>query len=157
MKFDDFIDILNLLKNPEQYEKKVLELKKHEDEIKKNIGFSADLGKIEALKQKAEKLMSEAEAKLAKAELDAAKTVSDAKSVFDKRNLDLSVREQAATAAIQDAAMARAEKAQAMAEVKQRNKELDEKVAKLVADQMHVDELTAELNERLKKLRSVMG
>lgn len=157
MQFDEFIGILNMLKNPEQYEKQALELKAREDAIKANIAVGFEVSKIEYLRKQAEDNLAKAKETLAKAEVKAAKIEADRQAVYDKKFADLSEREQLAESALHDARTARAEKAAAEAEIRARDKELTKRAEILAAAESAVRVLEAEVTQRLEKLKSVMG
>jgi G:T/U-mismatch repair DNA glycosylase len=157
MQFDEFMKVLDLLKNPASYEAKVAELLAREEAIKAalvSMGAVSDLNKA---KTQVEKQLEKAEATVAKAQQEADTIVKNARAVYDKQFAELKAKEVVADQAIanynaikntqasREEALRTAEK-----EVAKLREYADAERARLAAKESEVD-------ERLAKLRQVMG
>ena len=73
MNFDDFIKVLDLLKDPAKYEAQMKLLKDQQDSIQESIKQLGVVGNIVTAKKKADNLTEIAEKKLADAQVEAEK------------------------------------------------------------------------------------
>ena len=157
MNFDDFMDIVNVLGNPDAYAKKIAELKSYEQSIKNNIDASVDVSKLKTLLSAAAKSVDDAEQIKAKAVKDAEKIVADASVVYNARYAKLASYELSAANSIAEGNRIVADQSSREAGYREQEKSLVMQAQSLANDNLAIAGLQAELTERLNKLRSVMG
>lgn len=157
MQFDDFLKVIDLLKDPVQYEVKIAELKARDAAIQSSIaelGVKGDINKaqakVDALLVKAEKIVSEATTQ-------AQTIITNAQAAFDKRHLDLKAREVVADQAVANYNTIK-EQLAARQEVLRAGEKLIEN-QRVFLEQERVTLRTAQLevDERLAKLRQAMN
>ena len=157
MQFDEFLGILELLKNSSKYEAKVEELKQRQEAIQESITTLGVVGDIAKAKTQAESLVTKGKELVTKAEAQAASLLAGAQVAYEDKHKALQAREVLAGEALakyktiteqfafRDSALRVVEKqAEAL------RKQLDIQSSELSVKQK-------ELDERLAKLRQVMG
>jgi phage gp36-like protein len=157
MQFEEFLSVLDLLKNPAKYEAQVAELQARNDAIQESIKQLGVVGDVAKAKAAAEKLKDKAQAALDKASAEAEAILTTARSAYDKRHEELKAKEVVADQAIANYNTIKNQHAARENELRQQEKAaaaLQEALAKQQAD-LAVKQ--AEVDERLTKLRQVMG
>ena len=157
MQFDDFLKVVDLLKDPAKYEAKVAELQAHQDAIQASINELGIKGDIVKAQSKADALVAKADIILANATADARNIVSTAQTVFDKRHAELQVREAAADQAITDYNTIKNQQVFRENELRQKEKAVEALQATLAKQQAELTDKQIEVDARLDKLRQVMG
>jgi F0F1-type ATP synthase membrane subunit b/b' len=157
MNFNDIFDFIQLVKDPKKYEAKLAELKAYDASIKANIALSDDVNDIETAKKLAAEALNKNNAILAEANKEAAKIMDGARAVYDQKFQELGATQREAENAIakqkqQELVM----KQQANALAKDQSDIADLR-AQLQAERQQVAQLQKEVDERLEKLKSVMG
>jgi len=102
MQFDDFLKVVDLLKDPAQYEAKVAELQAREAAIQDAIKQLGVVGDVSKAKAKADALVVKADAIVADATAQAQTIITGAQAAFDKRHTELQAREVVADQAMAD-------------------------------------------------------
>lgn len=157
MQFDDFLKVVDLLKDPAKYEAKVAELQARQDAIQASINELGIKGDIVKAQSKADALVAKADTILANATADARNIVSTAQTVFDKRHAELQVREAAADQAITDYNTIKNQQLFRENELRQKEKAVETLQATLAKQQAELADKQIEVDARLDKLRQVMG
>lgn len=157
MQFDEFLSVIDLLKDTKKYEAKVAELKAREQAIQDSITQLNVVGDINKAQSKANAAVLKAEDMLSAASKQADQIIAAAQVVFDKRHTDLKEREMVAEQAISDYHAIKSQLA-SREEVFRSKEKAVESLREILQKQQ--DEFTAkhaEVDERLAKLRQVMG
>ena len=157
MQFDDFLKVVDLIKDPAQYEAKLAELQARNDAIQASIaelGIKGDIAKAQA---KADALVAKADLILANATADARNIISTAQTVFDKRHEELQAREVIADQALADYNTMKNSFAVRSDELRTGEKALAVARAQLQADQADLASKQLEVDQRLEKLRQAMN
>ncbi len=154
MNLKDFLDFADFVKNVEKYEARVQSLKDENDRLETNIKLTAEVVDIPRTKELTEKLLTEARVTLASAKEEAKTIVERAKASYDKRLAEVTTKEAAAENALANSRTVLTE-AQTLhstliAELQRQLSSVDKQQKALQASQTEVD-------ERLVKLKSVMG
>lgn len=157
MQFDEFIKILDLLKEPAKYEAQMKMLKDQQDSIQESIKQLGVVGNIVTAKKKADNLTEIAEKKLADAQVEAEKIISTAQKSFDERYADLVKREAAADEAMTTFRNHKMTWGARAEEHRAKEQQLHSMEKGLLAGQAELAKRQAEVDERLAKLRQVMG
>jgi chromosome segregation ATPase len=157
MNFDDLFDFVQLIKDPKKYEAKLLELKAYDASIKANIALSDDVNDIETAKKMAVEALNKNNAILANANAEAQKILDGARAVYDKKFQELAITQREAENAI-------AKQKQQELVIKQQANSLAKDQSDLATlrsqlefERQQVAQLQKEVDERLEKLKSVMG
>lgn len=157
MQFDEFLSVIDLLKDTKKYEAKVAELKAREQAIQDSITQLNVVGDINKAQTKANAAVLKAEETLSAASKQADQIIAAAQVVFDKRHAELKEREMVAEQAITDYNTIKSQLA-SREEVFRSKEKAVEALREILQKQQ--DEFTvkqAEVDERLTKLRQVMG
>ena len=157
MNFEEFLKVLDLLKDPSKYEAKVAELQAREVAIQESIKSLGIVGDIAKAKKKAEALIAEAEAKVIKAQDEAEVIVASAQSAFNTKLTALQAKEVVADQALANYNTMKEQTASREAALRASEKEIEKARAQLTKDQQELATKQAEVDERLAKLRQVMG
>ena len=157
MQFDDFLKVVDLLKDPAQYEAKVAELQARQDSIQASIDEMGIKGDIVKAQSQADALVAKADTILANATADARTIIANAQIVFDKRHAELQVREAAADQAITDYNTIKNQQLFRENELRQKEKAVETLQATLAKQQAELADKQIEVDARLDKLRQVMG
>jgi hypothetical protein len=157
MQFDDFLKVIDLLKDPAQYGAKVAELQAREDAINaaiKQMGLGDDVVKAKA---KADALVAKAEQAISNATTQAQTIITGAQTAFDKRNIELQAREVVADQVMADYNTIKNQFAFRSNELSQGEKSLNAARVQLQADLADLASKQQEVDARLAKLREAMG
>jgi len=154
MTITDFLKFVDAIKNLEQYEQQVKDLRDENERLEKNIKATAEVSELLSLREAAEKALEEATQTLKQAKAEAAATKEAAKTAYEKKEASLISRETEVVkqVAAANAVLASAQKLQADTE-NRLAKELKDVLAR--KEQLIVAE--QEVAERLAKLKAVMG
>ena len=157
MQFDEFLSVLDLLKDPVKYEAKIAELKAYDAAIQDSIK-QLNLGKdISKTKAQADAALEKAGSLVDDASKKAEKILADAQSAFDKRHEELKAREVRADQAIADYNTIKNQQAFREDELRKGEKALAAAQAVLQKQQEELSAKQLEVDVRLAKLRDVMG
>lgn len=157
MQFDEFLGVLDLLKDPVKYEQKVNELKAHNQAIQDSIAQMGVTGDVVKAQAKADKLVAKAEAILATAQADADTIIANARKVYTEKFEELKQREVVSDQALADYNTIKAQTAAREQELRQSEKAVAALQAVLASQQAELSVKQLEVDERLAKLRQVMG
>lgn len=157
MQFDDFLSVLDLLQNPAKYAAQIDSLTQRHEEIKTSIEHLNARVDVAVTKEQADQMVVDASTTLSDAKEQASKIVTEAQRSFDSRLADLQVRETAAEQAIQVYQNAKLQWAERKAEHMAKEAQIVEAQRKLIADQEALRTKQLEVDDRLNKLRQVMG
>lgn len=157
MSFQDFLEILDLIKDPAKYEAKLNELISHEEAIKANIALSDDVSDINTAKQAATDTLNAALKTLEDAKKEAEQIKQGQRAAYDKKLADLAALQVEASQAIADKKAMDSRIASINADIAVRTKELTARETDLLSRLAEANALKEDLNARLEKLRSVMG
>jgi chromosome segregation ATPase len=157
MQFDEFLSVIDLLKDTTKYEAKVAELQAREQAIQDAITQLGVVGDIAKAKEQAAKLSNQAQASVEKAAVEAAKIIYDAQTAYDKRHSELKSRE-----VVADQAIANYNTIKSQLAGREDALRAQEKVVETLRDslQKQLDEAAVkqvEVDARLEKLRQAMG
>lgn len=157
MQFDDFLKVVDLLKDPAQYEVKVAELLAREAAIQASIEQMGVVGDVVKAKAKADALVAKAQAILDAATAQAQTILTGAQGAFDKRHTELQAREVVADQALADYNTIKGQFARRSDDLRSEEKTIIAAKAQLQADQADLATKQQEVESRLAKLREVMG
>lgn len=157
MQFDEFLSVIDLLKDTTKYTSRVTELQTREKAIKDATEQLGIVGDIAKAKQQVEKLNEQAKAAVETANTQAAKIIADAQAAFDKRHTELKAREVVADQAISNYNTIKASQASREDALRSKEKEVDALRNALQQQLSEVAGKQLEVDERLAKLRQVMG
>lgn len=154
MNIKEFLDFVDFLKNVDKYEQRVKLLQDENTRLENNIRLTSEIADIPKTKELTAQLLEEAKVTLATAKQDAADIKEKAKTSFDKKLAEVLARETEATAKLAEGQKALKEAnilhTGLIAELKKQQTELTAKEALLSSTQLEVE-------DRLAKLKSVMG
>lgn len=157
MQFDEFLSVIDLLKDTAKYSTRIAGLQAREKAIVDATTQLGIVGDIAKAKQQAAKLKEQASAAVEAATNEAAKIVSGAQTAFDKRHAELKEREVVADQAVTNYNVIKAHQASREDTLRAKEKELE---SLRVVLQKQLDEVAVkqvEVDDRLTKLRQVMG
>jgi multidrug resistance efflux pump len=157
MQFDDFMQVLDLIKNPKDYEAKVKDLIAQQKAIQDSIDELNIKGDIGKARDDANTLVKQAKAKVEAANKQAADIIAGAQASFDKRNAELQVREVIADQKFADYNTMKAQEAARNEALRVQEKQLSAMQADLESTKATLRSAQAEVDERLNKLRQAMG
>lgn len=157
MQFDQFLDVLDLLKDTTKYEAKVNELKSREQAIQDAITTLGIVGDIDKARARADALVAKGEALVADANAQAAKILAGAQTAFDKRHQELQAREVVADQALANYNTIKAQLASREGALHAQEKVVEALRVQLEKQQTELSTKQQEVDERLVKLRQVMG
>lgn len=157
MQFDEFLSVIDLLKDTKKYEAKVAELTSREDSINAAIAQMNEKSGIISTLEGAQKKLAEAAAVLEDAQVQKQSIIAGAQAAYDKRNLDLKAREIIADQAVANYNTIKNQQAAREDMLRAKEKEADALRASLQKQQDALTEKQLEVDERLAKLRQVMG
>jgi chromosome segregation ATPase len=157
MQFDEFLSVIDLLKDTTKYEAKVKELKAREQAIQDAITQLGIVGDVAKAQAKVKTLSDKAEVLVANAQAQAEDIISGAQNAFNKRHDELKARE-----VIADQALTNYNTIKSQLASREDTLRSQEKVVETLREslQKQQDELSIkqlEVDERLSKLRQVMG
>ena len=155
--YDDFLSVLELIKNPDLYKTKVDELIAREQAIQEAIKQLGIVGDIDKARKKVEAQLASADKAVTDAKTLADKIVSDAQGVFDKRHEELKQREIVADQAIANYNTIKTQQMSRENDLRQAEKFVEQQKATVAKELLDVATKQAELDSRLEKLRQVMG
>lgn len=157
MQFEEFLSVLDLLKNPAKYEAQIADLQERDKAIQESIKQLGVVGDIAKAKDAAAKLQEKAQAAIDKATKEAESIVAGARSAYDKRNEELKAKEIIADQAIANYNTIKNQQAARENELRQQEKAVAALQEALAKQQAELAVKQAEVDERLTKLRQVMG
>jgi hypothetical protein len=157
MQFDDFLKVVDLLKDPVQYEAKVSELQAREAAIQDAIKQLGVVGDVAKAKARADVLVAKAEAIVSDATAQAQTIITGAQTAFDKRHIELKSREVVADQAMADYNTIKSQLAFRSDELSRGEKALNAARIQLQADLADLASKQQEVDARLSKLREAMG
>lgn len=157
MQFNEFLDILDLIKNVDKYEAALKQLTDRKQQIEDAIAEYHVVGDIGKAKQAAEKQKVEAVALLEKAKEEAKTIVDTSRSVYDKRHDELKKREILAEQAITNYTAIQAQMISRENEFASKERSIETLRKTLQTQQDELSIKSREVDERLGKLRQVMG
>lgn len=157
MQFEEFLSVLDLLKNPTKYEAQIADLQERDKVIQESIKQLGVVGDIAKAKDAAAKLQEKAQAAVDKATKEAESIVAGARSAYDKRNEELKAKEVIADQAIANYNTIKNQQAARENELRQQEKAVAALQEALAKQQAELTVKQAEVDERLTKLRQVMG
>jgi len=157
MQFDEFLNIVDLLKNISTYEAKIAELSAREKAIVDATTTLKVTGDVVKAQDKADAAIAKATEMLEQAKVQADVIVSDSRVVFDKRHGELKAREILAEQAIANYTAIKNSLSTREGEFRAVEKQNAALASVLEAQRVDLAAKQVELDERLKKLREVMG
>ena len=157
MQFEEFLSVIDLLKDTTKYEAKVKELTDRQQAIQESIATLGVVGDISKAKQKAEALVAKGEATVAAAKAEAEKILADAKTAYDKRYAEIQTREVIADQALTNYNTIKSQLASREDALRTQEKASQALHEALQAQQEELAIKQVELDARLEKLRQVMG
>lgn len=157
MNFQDLTDFLDLIKNPTKYEKYLNELKDAKDQLTAAAELVGKASDIEKLQTKAAKLVEAAEKKANQIEQDASAAATKRQEVYDQLFADLAQKESAFTKIKQETDVKYAQTIQLQKQLNDVERTLRKDQAAYNEASSDLAKKTAEVEEKLAKLRSIMG
>ena len=157
MQFDEFLSVVDLLKDTNKYTTRVTELQTREKAIKDATEQLGIVGDVAKAKQQVEALKEQAKAAIEVANTKAAKILTDAQTAYDKRHAELKEREVVADQAVANYNTIKASQISREDVLRHKEKEVDALRSSLQKQLEEVSTKQREVDERLSKLREVMG
>ncbi len=157
MNIQAISEFMDLVKNPEKYAKYLAELKDAKDQLNAAAELVGKASDIEKLQKQAIKRVETAEAKATAIEQEANAAAIKRQEVYDNLFKDLAIKTDAVTAVKQSADAKLAHATQVEKDVSERERQLraDQKAYNDAAADLA--KKTAEVDEKLSKLRALMG
>lgn len=157
MQFDEFLGIIDLLKSPDKYSAQIKELTARNDAIQASIKTLGIVGDLDKIKKQTTALLEKAEGVLSKAESEAIAIVAGARTAYDKKFDELKEREVKADQHLADYTSMKNSFAVRSDELRKAEKAVEQAQIQLSADRADLASKQAEVEQRLAKLRDVMG
>jgi chromosome segregation ATPase len=157
MQFDEFLSVLDLLKDPSKYEAKITELKAREKAIQDSVAQLGVVGDIAKSQAKVKSLTDKAETLVANAQAQAEDIISGAQAAFNKRHDELKAREVVADQALANYNTIKSQLAAREDALRAQEKVVETLRESLQKQQEDLSVKQLEVDERLSKLRQVMG
>lgn len=157
MQFDDFLKVIDLLKNPDSYKAQVDELTTRNQAIQDSIAqlnIGSDIAQARAA---AQALNDQAQVMVAQATAQAADIIVGAQRAFDVKYAEIAVRELSADQALANYNSIKTQWTARDNDLRVAEKALATGQAQLQQDQSDLRIKQAEVDDRLSKLRQVMG
>lgn len=154
MNIKDFLDFVDFLKNVDMYEKRVHVLRDENERLETNIKLTAEIADIPRTRQVTEQLLAEAREAAEAAKKEASEIKERAKTLYDKRIAEVTVRESEAVTKYEKGKEALKEAENLNATL---NAQLRRQLSDLEISQAKLQVTQSEMEERLSKLKSVMG
>lgn len=155
--YNDFMQVLDLIKNPDKYQAQLQVLMDKQQAIDASIAEMGVKGDIATAKQDAQSLVEQAKAIVEDAKSQATKIVTAAQTAFDKRNADLKDREIIADQKLANYNTMKATEAARNDALRQQEKQLAVMQKDLETQKATLATAQAEVDARLDKLRQAMG
>lgn len=157
MQFDEFLSVIDLLKNPEKYAAQIAELQARNDAITESIKTLGVVGDVAKAKAAAQAQADKAASLVDKANREAESILAGARTAYDKKFADLQKKEVAADQALADHNTMKSTFAARSDELRKAEKALEQAQKQLDADRADLASKQAEVEVRLAKLREAMG
>jgi hypothetical protein len=157
MNIQDVVTFLELIKDPTVFEQRVQRLVDEQNKLNSLIETVGKVSDINAMRELAGKRVQEADDLLEKAKADSEKIRETAANTYVKRNATLDKREAVVQEQLQKSLEALETAQQIEASFAATSKELKERERIVLEREQKAVVLEQELQERLEKLRSVMG
>jgi hypothetical protein len=157
MNIQDVVTFLELIKDPTVFEQRVQRLVDEQNKLNSLIETVGKVSDINSMRELAGKRVQEADDLLEKAKADSEKIRETAANTYVKRNATLDKREAVVQEQLQKSLEALETAQQIEASFAATSKELKERERIVLEREQKAVVLEQELQERLEKLRSVMG
>lgn len=157
MQFEEFLSVIDLLKDTKKYEARVVELQARDQAIQDSIKQLGVVGDITKAKAAADALIVKAEDLVAKATKQAEQILAGAHTAYDKRHEDLKKREVVADQALADYNTIKNQFSARENALHSKEKEVEFLRSSLMKQQEEFSAKQLEVDDRLAKLRQVMG
>lgn len=156
MQFDEFLSVLDLLKNPAQYEAQIADLTARNQAIQDSIAQMGVVGDVVKAQTKANQLFAAAQEAIVAANRQAEQLVAGAQTAFDTRNQAIQEREVAADQILANYNGLKASSAAREADLRAAEKAVAAAQAQIAATQADLQVKQTEVDQRLLKLREAM-
>ena len=157
MNFQDISDFLDLVKNPAKADELLAGIKKQTEQLNASIETVGKASEIEKLRRQAEKALATAQTKADNILEEATAAAAKQKQAVDEQAESVRLKEEQLAAKTQEVNV-KLETAKAVeADTAQREKSLRSREDQYQKDAVKLSELIKEYEEKVAKLRSVMG
>lgn len=157
MQFEEFLSVVDLIKNADKYSAKVAELQAREDAINESIKQLGEVKNLAKAKAAVALLQEQAQATVANANKEAMEILASAQTAYNDRHERLKSREVVADQALANYNTIKNQQAARENELRVKEKEVEALRSSLKAQEDTLRKAQAEVDERLAKLRQVMG
>ncbi len=157
MQFDEFMDVLNLIKNPAKYEALVNELLARNKAIQDSITQLGVVGDIAKARRQVESNLAMSQASIVSAQKQATEIIAGAEVAYTARHEELKAREVVSDQALANYNMIKSQITARENELRTAEKQLTAAQVQLGKDRDDLAVKQAEVDVRLEKLRQVMG
>ncbi len=157
MQFDEFMDVLNLIKNPAKYEALVNELLTRNKAIQDSITQLGVVGDVAKARRQVESNLAMSQASIASAQKQASEIIAGAEVAYTARHEELKAREVVSDQALANYNTIKSQITARENELRMAEKQLTAAQVQLGKDRDELATKQAEVEMRLEKLRQVMG
>ncbi len=157
MQFDEFMDVLNLIKNPAKYEALVNELLARNKAIQDSITQLGVVGDIAKARRQVESNLAMSQASIVSAQKQATEIIAGAEVAYTARHEELKAREVVSDQALANYNTIKSQITARENELRTAEKQLTAAQVQLGKDRDELAIKQAEVDMRLEKLRQVMG
>ncbi len=157
MQFDEFMDVLHLIKNPAKYEALVNELLARNKAIQDSITQLGVVGDIAKARRQVESNLAMSQASIVSAQKQATEIIAGAEVAYTARHEELKAREVVSDQALANYNMIKSQITARENELRTAEKQLTAAQVQLGKDRDDLAVKQAEVDVRLEKLRQVMG
>ncbi len=157
MNLQAISDFLDIVQNPDKYQKALDTLKKEQEKLDTLIATVGKVSEINKIKEQIKKTLDEAEKTLEEARVTSTETITKAGETYKKRLDAVTKREAEVQEQVQKALGLNEETKNIQETFTAQRKELDRREGIVLEREQKAVTLEQELNERLEKLRQVMG
>ena len=157
MQFDEFLSVLDLLKNPAQYEAQIADLTARNQAIQDSIAQMGVVGDVVKAQDKANQLFAAAQEAVVAANRQAEQLIAGAQTAFDARNAAIQVREVAADQVLANYNGIKVAVQSRESDLRAAEKAVVAAQAQVASMQADLQVKQAEVDQRLDKLRQAMG
>ncbi len=157
MQFDEFMDVLNLIKNPAKYEALVNELLTRNKAIQDSITQLGVVGDVAKARRQVESNLAMSQASIASAQKQASEILAGAEVAYTARHEELKAREVVSDQALANYNTIKSQITARENELRTAEKQLTAAQVQLGKDRDELAIKQVEVDLRLEKLRQVMG
>lgn len=157
MEFKELLNFIEFVKSPEAFEAKLVELQAEQKRLQENIEATIKLGDLNRLYDEAQKTAQASESILAEAKAQAQTIVDAGKQAYDTKLAELNDKVNKLAAKESEIEKLRLEIKEQQKTAKALEKSLKDAQGAVILERQTLAAAQAEVDDRLTKLKAVMG